>query len=1098
MKFIKYRFVKKRVVFKLREKIHILQTKITPPTVKEQILRRPSLFKKMKAISFYPLTIVHSGPGYGKSTALASFIQDHQSAFCWYSISNNDDIIPFLTYITYSIKKNYPDFGEEILLYAESMDRYIRVEEIRTLASIFINEVIRLKEEVVLIIDDFHLVQQSSAIDEWIQWLLQHIPKNIHLVLSSRTKPSWQILTAMKVKGELLEIKQTDLMFSKEEIDVLVNDYYNFNLTDNEIEQIFTITEGWVIAIGMIWQQLKSKGEVDKILHNKSGSLDDLFRFLTMEVFMKQPPMVQQFLEQTCIFDELTGTLCDYVLGISNSESMLTSLSNQNLFLVSIGEGQYRYHALFKEFLESQLRINKQQAIFLHQRGARYYERNGLFDQAIHHLEAIDAYGDVAEILHQHGQTMVRNGQLESLLERLKKISGQEKDHYYMLWHYQGEVYRYRCSYEEAENCYKKAIEKANSAGDYLGESRALEGQAQIYLDTIQPKKAERILLAAINVLEKNEKASEKDKSRLYRLMAENLANAGQALKAEKWYEKGKELLVPLTDGNLEARLYLRTGRLLEARKILLQKNQNVHNEQEVNLQQSHRETDLLLSLIEAFVGNGEEAKKLAHSGIQQGVRFQAPFVEACGWIRMGHAVQLFEKYNGSFARECYETALEIMEELNVSRGKAEPLMGLCLLYGNEGVFERAIEYGQKALEETEKVDDSWLSALIQLCMSIAAVHNEKWQDAQSFLIKAEKMFVYCGDQFGALLTELWKSFVYYECSMRDEFTTSMSEFLRQIQVGNFEFILQKSTTFGPRDLQSIAPLLLEANKRGIHRQYTNYLLTELGFSNLTSHPGYTLRIKTLGSFRVWLGNEEIGEKDWHRGKAKELLELFVTKRNMFLSKEEIFALLWPESDEKTAVRDFKVALNALNNALEPTRKARATPFFIQREGAAYGLNPQAAYQLDTREFEQWVQAGLEERDQNQAIHYLKKGLMLYKGDFLPHRRYDDWCLNERERLQVYFLRATERLAQASVQTENYPQAIHWCEQILMKDCTWEEAYRLLMFSYYKQNNRPQAMKWYNKCCEELEAELGVTPMEATIQVYEMIIGSGRTIHLGK
>ncbi|MEH7384718.1 BTAD domain-containing putative transcriptional regulator [Bacillus sp. JJ1521] len=1075
-------------------KIQVLQTKITPPNIKDIILRRPSLMKKMKTIPKYPLTILHSGAGYGKTTALASFIHDQINTSCWYSVGiNDDDIIPFLTYVVYAIRKNHQGFGTELLLYVENIERYVRDEEIRTLCSLFINEITVLNQTVMLVIDDYHLIQHSSSIDHWMTWLIQHLPMNLNLVISSRLKPNWDFLTSMMLKGELLELKQRDLMFSFDEVEVLLSDLYEGDIPDQDIKKIFSLTEGWIIAIGMIRGQLSSDGGLEAILNNKSKSLDELFRFLAMEVFMKQPPMIQQFLENTCIFDELNGKVCDEVLGIRSSAEMLKELSDHNLFLLSIGEGQYRYHALFKEFLEQRLSSTNERHFYnLHIQTARYYQRLGDFNQAIYHLEATHDFERIAEILHHYGEKMIQNGQLEGLLDRIKYIPELLMNHYYLLWLYKGEALRYRCSYKEAEECYIKTIHFAKSARDLVGLSKAYEGQAKIYLDTIQPGKAERYLLEAIEALEANEASSSEDKSRVYQLMAENLANAGQANKAKKWFEKGREVNIPLIDGNLESRLYLRTGKLVETKKILSQKKVIEKDHKTVHLQQSHRETDLLLSLIESFMGNGQAAKELAESGIKQGVQFQAPFVEACGWMRMGHAVQLLDKYDASLATKCYETALEIMDEINVARGKAEPLMGLCILYGNRGIYDRAIEFGNKALEETEKVKDAWLSALILLCMGISSVHNEKWEDANTYLKRCEALFEDCGDQYGIVLTQLWLAFLHYHRKEKAAFNEAIASFLKKMQVGGYDFILTKRTTFGPLDLYNVVPLLLDAQKEGIHLPYVNQLLNNLGYSNITSHPGYTLRIQTLGRFRVWLGSQEVEESGWQRGKAKELLEFFVTVRNSMVAREEIYATLWPEHDEAAAARDFKVALNALNNALEPNRVARSTPFFIGRIGSSYGLNQQAGYQLDIIEFEEWVHAGLHEKDTEQIIKCLRRALEFYEGDYLPNRRYEDWCLSERERLQVLFLRGAERIAQCFVQTEKFDEAIYWCEQILAKDRTWEEAYRLLMFCYYHKNNRPQAIKWYKKCVSALEDELGVDPMQPTKQMYEMVLQTSR------
>jgi DNA-binding SARP family transcriptional activator len=135
----------------------------------------------------------------------------------------------------------------------------------------------------------------------------------------------------------------------------------------------------------------------------------------------------------------------------------------------------------------------------------------------------------------------------------------------------------------------------------------------------------------------------------------------------------------------------------------------------------------------------------------------------------------------------------------------------------------------------------------------------------------------------------------------------------------------------------------------------------------------------------------------------------------------------------------------------------------------------------------------LEEQDAAKAIHALEKGLALYKGDYMPDRRYQDWSIEERERLQVLYLRGGEKLAKLYQQEQRYEASIHWCEQILEKDCCWEEAYRLLMLCHSTLSNRNQAIKWYQKCCRVLERELGVKPMAATTRMYESLLAPNAT-----
>lgn len=1081
-------------------KLPIFQTKLHIPIVKDDYIRRAKLTKKLKTLTNYPLTIIHSGAGYGKSTALALYMRDEKISGCWYAISSqDDDLLPFLSYLIHSIRSITPHFGKKLLEYMEEMDRYIREEEIEQLCSLFIQEVLAVKSEIIIILDDFHQIEHSFTVNNWLEILLQHIPSNLHLILSSRSRPSWKQLAKMKASGQLLEITKEDLMLTIEEVELLLSDLYGLTIDQKQLEAIYSMTEGWVIALCMIAQQIPANSHMTSMFEASYQSLQDLFEYLVVEVFAKQPPIIQQFLVQTSIFEEIEENLCSKVIEIQGSAMMLEQLKDRNLFIQKIDGNHYRYHALFRDFLENELKTKYFSSFTaLHERSARLYERKEMWEKALYHYKKIDHLEAIASILSKQGKILLESGKLESLLDQLDGIPGKIMDTYYYLWYLKAEVYRYRSKYQQAEESFDRAYRQADQNKDFLGMSKALEGKAKIYLDTIQPQMAENFLYESIAHLEQSPERSNEEIGRMYQLLAENLLNLGKASKAERWLQKAKALNVPNLDRNLEARLYLRTGRFEEAKAVLYQQKQKRGKIKSASfLPQSHRETELLLSLIEAFTGQGLEAKELAQAGIQQGISLKAPFVEACGWIRMGHAVQILSKYDSDLAEQCYNTSLDIMGQLRVDRGKAESYMGLCLLFGVRGDFERAIEVGKRALQETEKVSDLWLSALIKLGMGITCVYNEQLEMALSFLEIAEAAFQDCEDQFGQMLTKFWLSYCYYSVKDQHAFEERMEYFLRLVQMNDYEYFFYKRSVFSPRDLQYFAPLLIEAAKKENQKAYATKILQNMGITAMDSHPGYSLRVQTLGQFKLWLGEKELSEREWKREKAKELFQLLITQF-VPIAKDDILQILWPNLDMKNADRDFKVALNTLHHVLEPSRKAREAPFFIIREGSFYRFNPKAVIELDTIQFKDWVQIGLDENDQEKAISCIEKGLSFYHGEYLPERRYDDWCISKRESMLVYFLRGAEKMAQINVRSEKYDQAISWCEKIIERDRTWEEAYRLLMYSYFRKNNRPQAMKWYEKCKQVLEEELGVSPLQPTMHMYKMILNADQKLNMAE
>ena len=194
-------------------------------------------------------------------------------------------------------------------------------------------------------------------------------------------------------------------------------------------------------------------------------------------------------------------------------------------------------------------------------------------------------------------------------------------------------------------------------------------------------------------------------------------------------------------------------------------------------------------------------------------------------------------------------------------------------------------------------------------------------------------------------------------------------------------------------------------------------------------------------------------------------------------------------------MRDFKVALNALNKALEPHRSTDDPFSFIVRHGSAYRLRPEADLHLDYVEFEQACEQGicsLDEGRTEDGIVQLRAALQLYSGDYLPDALYESWASEPRDRILALYLRATDQLSTVLIEREAYEEAINLCQQIVERDPCWERAYRSLMVAHTRQGNRALALRAYQRCVEALSTDLGVDPAPTTVALEQRIREDGR------
>ncbi len=272
----------------------------------------------------------------------------------------------------------------------------------------------------------------------------------------------------------------------------------------------------------------------------------------------------------------------------------------------------------------------------------------------------------------------------------------------------------------------------------------------------------------------------------------------------------------------------------------------------------------------------------------------------------------------------------------------------------------------------------------------------------------------------------------------------------------------------------------LEKLKLNLEEKYPDFLTKN------SPAGGWGAIVHTLGSFEVWVEGHKLSSKDWGRDKSVQLFQFFLMARNRkALHKEQIVDKLWEDDLDD---QGFKVALHGINKALEPSRKSHADTKYFQRIGQTY--------QLDTSEI--WVDAFVFEEliseankswttDKPLAISLYRQALRLHKGPFLPDRVYEDWSCDERERLQLMYLGAAITLAELLIK-ENPIETIQLCQQALLVDVVWEDAYRLQMEAYFQKGNRPMAIKTYQVCEKVLYDELGIKPLPETKKMYQQIM----------
>ncbi|RPI53069.1 MAG: transcriptional regulator, partial [Chloroflexi bacterium] len=387
----------------------VIRSQLIPPRQRRGLLSRPRLEARLLAVLDHPLTLVHAGTGYGKSTALSA-LAAVVDPLAWYTITEPDrDPLLFLAHLICAFERQLPAGCEAALRILEEATGRVPPGALTPLLNALTLE---LEQDAVLVLDDYHLVADLPEISALVERLVDYMPPRLHVVLSCRHLPHLAPLARWRAKGQVLSIGRPELVFTGDEVEALFRTVYGCPLSREQAEALAAETEGWVIALQMVWQNLQSglAPGLDAMLGRLPSTLETLFDYLAQDVLARQPPALQRFLLTTAVLREMQGTTCDHLLDAQGSAATLRRLYEDGLFVVAVGEQTYRYQHLFHDFLRSRLREQPERWRALQRRAAEGYRRAGHREESVHHLLEAQDHGAAAEHLEEIGPGLVDLG----------------------------------------------------------------------------------------------------------------------------------------------------------------------------------------------------------------------------------------------------------------------------------------------------------------------------------------------------------------------------------------------------------------------------------------------------------------------------------------------------------------------------------------------------------------------------------------------------------------------------------------------------------------------------------------------------------------
>ena len=368
------------------------------------------------------VALVAAAPGSGKTSLLSGWHADGREnrPFAWISLDTADnDPVRFWDGVFSALQRTAPGIGGSAQAALHSPGTTVTDQVLPLL----INDLAELTEPVVLVLDDYHLIE-SGDIHGAIELLVERLPSTTQLVISTRSDPPLP-LSRLRARGQLIEIRGGDLRFNVTEAGAFLNDAVGLDLEPDEIARLHERTEGWAAGLQLAGLSLRGREDHRQFIDSFAGDDQHIVEYLGLEVLDNEPSELREFMLRSSVLERLSGPLCAAVTGNPGSERLLQRLERENAFVIALDSRRewYRYHHLFAELLRHELtRTRRGLVVELHRRASAWYRDAGAIHDAIQHATAAGDFGDAIELITTHWYEFLQRGRQETVANWIEKL----------------------------------------------------------------------------------------------------------------------------------------------------------------------------------------------------------------------------------------------------------------------------------------------------------------------------------------------------------------------------------------------------------------------------------------------------------------------------------------------------------------------------------------------------------------------------------------------------------------------------------------------------------------------------------------------------
>lgn len=374
------------------------------------------------------LRLICADAGYGKTVLMGQIFHDGPAISVWYQLDRFDaDLRVFAAHLVEGLASRIDGFGGWV---NESLHAPMGSVDSGAIMNALVSELAaKTTESVGIYLDDYHLVSDSKPINDAIRFLIDNLPAGCYITICSRVRPDALSLSKLKVQNELVEISTADLRFTLDETRRLMGKI-DLPLADAELSELQKKTDGWPIALVLTGNACNGSG-LPKSFGSIAEATNDIHDYLSEEVWMHIDGEMRKFLLRSSLPETVDLAIYQHAFSDhSHVKQLIDGAIKKNMMIVSLGDGRYRLHPLFRSFLHEEIlrEFTQEEIEGTHRKIADAYSATDRQELAVDHLLAAGDDEKVLSILSDCGDYIINAGHVHKLKEWTESLENRYGD----------------------------------------------------------------------------------------------------------------------------------------------------------------------------------------------------------------------------------------------------------------------------------------------------------------------------------------------------------------------------------------------------------------------------------------------------------------------------------------------------------------------------------------------------------------------------------------------------------------------------------------------------------------------------------------------